>query len=158
MDRQDVLNELKKYFSVKELVSIHVYKRFQEESWQFLTTDLLYTLLVIRKSLNRSITVNDWAFGGQMEQRGLRDNLTPIFKSKFKKNRLYLSGHVLGMAIDFDVKGMTATEVRKWLVDNREILPTKIRLERNLNGKEISWVHLDVKFEEKNPKVYLFDV
>ena len=96
--------------------------------------------------------------GGEFTQRGLRDNLTPIFKSKFENNRLYLSGHVLGMAIDFDVKGMTANEVRNWLAESDYLFPCKIRLERKLKGKFINWVHLDVKSQDKNPKVYLFDV
>lgn len=158
MKRQEILKEIKEYFNVQELVSPQVHRRYRKESWQFISTDLLECLLIIRKSLGKPIIINNWATGGRFTQRGLRDNLTPIFKKKFKINKLYLSGHVLGMAIDFDVLGMTAIEVREWLVNNSDILPCKIRLERNLNDKPISWVHLDVKHEETNPKVYLFDV
>ena len=158
MKRQEILNELKHYFKPQELVSPQVYNRFGADSFQFFSTDLLHTLLVIRKNINRPITINNWHVGGTFSQRGLRDNQTPIFKKKFVNNSLYLSGHVLGMAVDFDVQGLSAHEVRQWLVNNEEILPCKIRLEHLLRGVEINWVHLDVKFTEDNPKVYLFNI
>jgi hypothetical protein len=158
MHRENIIEKLSQYFEAHELVSPQVYDIYGNDSFQFLHTDLLECLLIIRKELDRPITINNWFWGGEFTQRGLRDNLTPIFKSKFENNRLYLSGHVLGMAIDFDVKGMTANEVRNWLAESDYLFPCKIRLERKLKGKFINWVHLDVKSQDKNPKVYLFDV
>lgn len=158
MNRKDILTGLKPYFKAHELVSPQVYAKYGENSWQFLSTDLLHTLLVVRTELGRPMTINTWFWGGSFSQRGLRDNQSPIFREKFERDRLYLSGHVLGMAIDFDVEGMTASEVRVWLQSNSHKLPVKIRLENKLNGVPINWVHLDVKYVESNPKVYLFDV
>ena len=109
--------------------------------------------MIVREGLNKPITVNNWHIGGRFEQRGLRDNTQPIVKDKTIKGKLYLSAHVLGKAVDFDVKGMTAQKVRQWIVDNHELFPCKVRLEDGVN-----WVHLDVISEEKNPKVYLFKV
>ena len=71
---------------------------------------------------------------------------------------MYLSAHVMGKAIDFDVKGMKATEVRDWVEENQDIFPYKIRLENKMNGKPIRWSHLDVYYSRKNPKVYKFNV
>ena len=65
---------------------------------------------------------------------------------------------MFGKAVDFDVSGMTAVEVREWIVENPSKMPCKVRLERNLNGKPITWVHLDVMSDEDKPKVYQFDV
>ena len=160
MIRQEILERIqqKGYFIPQEFVSETVYQRYRDDSWQFISTDLLYVMLVIREKLAKPITINNWHRGGMMQQRGLRDNLTPIFKKKFVQDTLYLSGHVLGMAVDFDVAGMTASEVRVWLVKNADALPCKIRLENLLRGEPISWVHLDVKYVESNPKVYLFNV
>ena len=76
----------------------------------------------------------------------------------FFKNKLYLSAHLFGKGVDFDVQGMTAVEVRKWMVENAHLFPVKIRLENLLKGKPISWVHMDTFYEQKNPKVYLFNV
>lgn len=156
-DKQ-IYEYIKEFFAVEELVSPGVFKKYGERSWRFLCPRLLHTLLIIRVKLDKSITINNWKWGGQFDERGLRDNLTPIFNGKTKAGKMYLSGHILGRAIDFDVKGMTAPEVREWLVLNADILPYKIRLENKLNGKQISWVHLDMIYEERNPKAYLFNI
>jgi hypothetical protein len=78
--------------------------------------------------------------GGNFSQRGLRSNLSPIVKEKTSLEKLYMSAHCQGMGVDFDVKGMSAEEVRKWIVDNKIFLPHPIRLESDVN-----WVHLDVR-------------
>ena len=102
------------------------------------------------------MTVNNWYWGGKFSQRGLRTILQQLVKNAFYKGRLYMSAHLFGKAIDFTIKGMTATEVRQWIVGNQHLFPCKIRLEATYKGKEITWVHLDTLWEEQNPKVYLF--
>jgi hypothetical protein len=112
-------------------------------------------LLYIRINIDKGITVNNWKWGGKFTQRGLRTNVSPLVKNK---KGLYLSAHIRGAAVDFDVDGMTAVEVRKWLVKHVAELPHKIRLENEMNGKQINWCHLDVDNEPKNEKVYLFNI
>ena len=155
MKRDEVIIRLKNYFSISELVDEIVFAKHGERAWRFFDTDLLKCLLIVREGLNKPITINTWVWGGRFSQRGLRHNLSPMVKSK---SRLYLSAHMLGKAVDFDVKGMSATQVRTWIKSNPELFACKIRLEENLRGKEINWVHLDTIHEEKNPKIYLFDV
>lgn len=157
MDRFEIIDNLKQYFVIQELVGKWTYKFFGETSWKFFTTNTLYMLLIIRINLGKPITINNWHKGGRFSQRGLRTNLQKIFFDAFKAKRLYLSAHILGRAFDFDVKGMTANEVRDWLVNNANIFPFKVRLEEKLSGKYISWVHADTISERKNPKVYLFN-
>ena len=53
---------------------------------------------------------------------------------------------------------MTAIEVRKWLLNNEKKIPYPIRLERNLGGKPITWVHLDTIYNINNDKIKQFDV
>lgn len=149
------MKTIKDYFSIKELVDEEVFNRFGDRAWQFLDPLTLECLFIIRHNLKKSITVNNWAWGGSFSQRGLRHNNSPVVK---KKTKAYLSAHTMGKAFDFDVKGMTATEVRQWIVDNADLFPCQIRLERKFNRKEISWVHLDTFQNESNPKIYLFDV
>tara|TARA_R110000744_G_scaffold148351_1_gene261372 strand:- start:5053 stop:5529 length:477 start_codon:yes stop_codon:yes gene_type:complete len=158
MTDQEIYNEIKNYFSIKELVSKTIYKKYGESAWKFICPRLLHTLLVIRKEAGRPIIINNWHSGGKLSQRGLRSNLGSIFLSKFKKGRLYLSAHVMGRAVDFDVKGMTSSDVRDWIEKIQHKLPYKIRLENEMNGKQISWVHLDMFWEAKNPKIYRFNI
>lgn len=149
------MKTIKDYFNIKELVDPDVYSKYGESSWRFIDKNLLDCLLVVREGIGKPISINNWSYGGNYTQRGLRHNMSPLVASK---NRIYLSAHIFGKAVDFDVSGMTAIEVRKWIVDNQEKFPCKLRLERNLNKKPISWVHLDIMSDISNPKVYLFDV
>jgi len=147
------------YFDVREIVSKDVFKKFKERGDYFFLSRfdprLLEVMVFVRKDLGRSITINNWIFGGDLHQRGLRENTSEIVSNKTTP---YLSAHVLGKAFDFNVEGMSSSHVREYLMSISELLPYKIRLENKLNGKEISWVHLDVCDEPKNPKVYLFNV
>lgn len=158
MSEEEILKGIKKYFDIRELVGKPAYNKHGDRAWKFFDFRLLETLLIVRIGLGRSITINNWKWGGKFQQRGLRTNIGAIVLKMIRRMKLYLSGHVLGMAVDFDVEGMTAQEVRQWLVDNQDLLPYKIRLERKLNGKYISWTHMDLIWEAKNPKVYLFNV
>lgn len=158
MKRQDLLKDIQKYFKIYEFVGKWTYKIHKKRAWKFFSSDLLECVLIIRENLNKPMTINDWYWGGKFSQRGLRTVLQQIVRNTFYRGRLYLSAHLLGEAIDFDVKGMTADEVRNWIVDNATLFPCKIRLEQSKNGKNINWVHLDTFWEEKNPKVYLFKV
>lgn len=147
------------YFNIKELVSEVVYNKYKEKAWRYFDTRLLITMFFIRKKIGKSITVNNWAYGGTFSQRGFRENTCSIVSKRTKADRLYMSAHTMGCGIDFDVKGMTASDVRKWLLEIQDELPFKIRLEYKYakSGKEITWVHLDV-FSDNDKKVYLFNV
>ena len=150
--------KIEDFFCIEELVSEAVFNKYWQDSWQFIDADLLKCLLIIRVGLSSSITINNWKWGGKFSQRGLRENTCSMVSKKTKEGKLYLSAHTMGKALDFDVKGYTAPEVREWIVANAEKFPCKIRLERNMNGKPISWVHLGVFQNKKNPKIYMFDV
>ncbi len=156
--REQIINRVKKYFIIQELVGPYTYKKHGDRSWKFLRTETLECLLITREGVDCPITVNTWHRGGRFSQRGLRSNVQSLFKGFFQKGRLYLSGHVLGGAFDFDVLGFTPNEVREWIKDHAELYPCKIRLERKLRGEFINWTHLDTIAEPQNPKVYLFDV
>lgn len=154
-NRYQIINQLRNYFSIQEIVDDPVFSMFGQRAWRFFDTDALHCLLVVRRELDKPITVNNWMWGGSFDERGLRHNRSDMV---IRKDRPYLSAHLMGKAFDFDVKGMKANDVRKWILDHEHLFPCKIRLENRLNGKHISWVHLDTVDEKTNPKVYIFDV
>jgi len=160
LTHSQAIGRLKAYFKITELVDETTYKAHGERAFKFFDTKLLISMLFIRETLGKGITVNNWTNGGPFSQRGLRTNVCDIVKKKTNKDRLYLSAHVLGQGIDFDVKGMTADQVREWLQSVADQLPFKIRLEHKINktGKTITWVHLDTFDEDKNGKIYLFNI
>lgn len=133
MTRASIIQEIKKYFNVAELVCDHTYAKWGEQSWQFLDTDFLHCLLVIRRDiLKRAMYCN----GRQKHQRGLRCNRCDLVRSK---NSVYLSSHVLGKAADFDIAGLKAEEARQLIKSNALLLPCNIRIEEG-----VSWLHFDV--------------
>ena len=149
------MNKIKEYFCIEELVDKEVYNKYGDVAWKFIDEMLIECILVVREELDKPMTINNWKWGGQFSQRGLRHNMSPMVQ---KKTRMYLSAHMFGKAVDFDVEGMTAVEVREWIVANADKFPCKIRLERNMKGKPISWVHLDIMSDPYKDKVYQFDV
>lgn len=126
-----------KYFGIKELVCPHVYELYGEAAWQFLDERMLKNLEWIREKLGKPIIVNNWAKGGQYSQRGLRCTRCILVIEKVDLRKVYLSAHIQGKAVDFNVVGMTAEEVRDWLEEHKQELPHKIRIE-----KDVNWVHL----------------
>lgn len=146
MTREEIIRDLHNYFQISELVCEHTHSRWGERSWQFLDTDYLLALLIIRRDIIQlPMTCNTSA----ATQRGLRCNMCDLVKEK-KKN--YLSSHILGKAGDFTVKGMTAQQARDRITANAHLLPCNIRIEDKVN-----WLHFDVLPQYGiREKVYLF--
>ena len=142
---------IKKYFGIKELVCPHVYNRDHEASWIYFDPRLLEVVLWIREHIGKPMIVNNWASGGKYTQRGLRCNLCDLVQSKTKANILYLTPHEQGTAVDFDVVGMTAAEVRKWLFAHAAELPHPIRVEA-----DVTWNHIDLRNTGEKGKVITF--
>jgi hypothetical protein len=163
VNRKEIIAELSNYFETYEWVDRTTWNVYGDEAWQFFDTDLLHSMLIIRKGIGKPITANDWKTSTAdivYDERGLRTNLCDIVEDKTELGKLYLSGHVLGKALDFKVKGMDSEDVRIWIKANGHLFPTKIRLEHIVNstGKVITWVHIDTKYLERNPQVYLFNI
>lgn len=137
MTRNQLIQKLKENFDIRELVCPHCYNKFGEGAWQFLSTQLLSTLYTLRyKIFNLPITVNNWHTKGSFDERGLRCNMCPLVKNK---KSIYLSAHILGDAIDFNVKGKSTEDVYKAIKDNIELFEYPIRME--ITGG--NWNHVD---------------
>ena len=138
MTRNQLITKLKDNFSIKELVCPHCYNQFKEQSWQFISTELLSILYTLRYDIfNKPITINNWHNNGSFSQRGLRCNTCQLVKNKIK---IYLSAHCLGKSIDFNVQGISSQEVYKTVKNNINKFKYPIRLEKNTDG----WTHIDV--------------
>ena len=133
MTRAEILKAIRPYFDIDELVCDHTFNKWGEKAWQFLDTDYLHCLLIIRRDIIKRAM---WCNGNQKKQRGLRCNRCPEVMSK---KSVYLSAHVLGKAGDFTISGMTAEQARQAIKANADLLPCPIRME-----KGVSWLHFDV--------------
>lgn len=138
MNRNELIEALKPYFKITELVCPHCYNKFKDKSWQFLSTELLSTLYILRtKVLNKPMIVNTWANGGQFSQRGLRCNMCQLVKDK---KSIYLSAHTMGSAIDFNASGMTTEQVYDAIRNNIDKFEYPIRMEITSGN----WNHIDI--------------
>lgn len=147
MTRREIITELKKYFNIQELVCYHTFQAFRDKSWQFLDTELLHTLLVLRTDiLKTSMSINNYSYphsGETFTQRGLRCNICELVKKKTLLNQIYLSAHCNGAAFDADAKGLTAVQARTIIKTEADLLPYPIRLEATTNGGTCTWIHFD---------------
>ncbi len=148
MDRNAIIKALKPYFAINELVCPHCFAKYGERSWQFLDTNALYGLLLMRETIfGVPMYVNNYKNG--KTQRGLRCNKCDLVKSKAT---LYLTMHGFGKAWDFTVQGMTAEQARKKIIESAHLFPFNFRLEA-----DVSWVHWDcLDMYNNTAKVYIF--
>lgn len=133
-----------KHFSANELFPNAVITKYGEQCWQFMDDRLLETIDFIREKIGKRIFVNVRYGDKKFQNRGYRANTY--------KTKLYCSQHLHGRAVDFDVEGMPAKDVRDWLKENADILPHPIWVE-----DAVTWVHIDVRQSDKG-KIYFFKV
>lgn len=132
MTRDKIITQLRQYFQITELVCPHTFSKWGQRSWQFLDTNFLENLLVIRRDILQAPMVCNH---GDATQRGLRCNMCELVSGK---DSVYLSSHILGKAADFTVQGMTAQEARSRIRNNAHLLPHPLRMEGG-----VSWLHID---------------
>lgn len=135
MTRQGIIAELKKFFSIQDLVCDHAFAKFGEIAWQFLDTEYLHTVLIVRRDIIQAPMICN--FKGHY-QRGLRCNICQLVKDKTEANQIYLSAHCNGAGGDYSSPKMTAEQMRQKIKANAYLLPYNIRIE-----KGVTWLHLD---------------
>lgn len=99
----------------------------------------------LRDTLAKSITINNYATGGQYKESGLRSQTTTTGAKK--------SAHKEGKAIDIKVSGMTAKDVYEFCLRNSDTL-------YEMGIREIedqrfcpSWVHLSTRGDHEIIKI-----
>lgn len=138
MTRNELISALKKNFKIQELVCPHCYNKFGDKSWQFLSTEILSVLYTLRYEIFKCpIVINTWAMKGTLSQRGLRCNRCSLVKDK---RAIYMSAHMLGKAIDFNVEGYTPSQVHDEIKENLDKFKYPIRIEVDTT----TWSHIDV--------------
>lgn len=146
MTRNELIKKVKENFQLEELVCPHCVKTYGDKAWQFLSTELLSTIYVLRNEvIKKPMIINN---GTTFTQRGLRCNICELVKGK---NTPYMSAHTLGKAVDFHVNGMSAEEIRQLIKDNIDKFEYPIRLEEGT-----SWCHCDVYTLDSDKKLVTF--
>lgn len=151
MERDELIKEVKKYFQLKELVCPHCVNTFGDNAWQFISTELLSIIYTLRTQvIKKPMIVN--SYNNNLTQRGLRCNICQLCKDNTTKNKIYMTAHGLGKAIDFTVNDMPAEEVRNLIRSNIDKFEYPIRLER-----DVTWVHVDAYTTDNKTKLIEFN-
>ena len=153
-------SKFEKYFDTHEIASLYVCNTNSPSTIYGMFDERLKELIVwVREGIGRPMYANNWILYEKLkqanprlvkfEQRGIRVKDDPDCKrQKFVPG----SAHFKGKGLDFDVKGMTAEQVRVWLYDNQEEAPVRFRVEKGVN-----WVHVDVMPHKASDKAYFFN-
>ena len=154
--RNEIIERLKKYFDIRELVCPHTYKKFGDKSWMFLSTEILHTLLVLRTViLDVPLICNNYMIqGGTLSQRGLRCNLCSLVKEKTENGILYLTAHMNGCGLDLTSTYMSAKEMQARIKKNIDKLPYGIRME--MLTDKVNWLHIDC-YHYGDDKIVMFN-
>ena len=138
------------HFSIDELVCPDVYQYYGDTAFQFFDVKLLITIDRLREKFNKPIYINNWMIHGDFTQRGFRCIKCDLVKKAIADNQIYVSPHMTGQAVDFDVEGLLSEEVRQYIIKNKNLWPYPMRLEEG-----VSWVHLDIR-DNGTEKITLF--
>lgn len=122
-------------FKIEELVDSATNERLKSLAWKIFDFELLLSLQELRAFTNKTFIINNWKDGGQFSYRGYRP-------PECKQGAL-VSAHRFGRAIDFHVAdgSITAEEMRKLIIKNRDKFPGIKRMESGVN-----WVHIDSNY------------
>lgn len=136
-----------KHFGIKELVSRKVYNAFIKYGeafiWGFFDAEILQDVDLIRETWGKPIIINDWAFGGSLEQCGLRSNIEQLTKDHTAKGVPYLGGHNLAKGFDFHDKAGDNKGLYEHICNlARQGRLKKLRRVENIASTP-TWVHAD---------------
>jgi hypothetical protein len=143
-----------KYFKAYELVGPVMYNKAikanaERRLFYVFNPFLLMTADLLREKYGPA-TINNWKVGGTLKERGLRDPDT--------STGALFSAHKFGCALDMSFKNATAEEIREEMKKvgcfdpgfryntpkGAEHFKYIHRVESTLNGKPISWFHMDI--------------
>lgn len=136
-----------RFFRVEELVDKATFSIFGDNAKTLFRPVLLFTIEQIRKRFEKPLIINNWSFGGEYQYRGYRP-------ANYKHCSLY-SQHRFGNAVDFNIDGVTATEVRED-IKNNPLISTYYYI--TAVEKDVSWVHIDFRnYDKEKLGIFFFD-
>ena len=122
------------HFRIEELVTPGIFQMYGVRAFSLFDSRLLWTADAVRGYFDKPVRCNNWHNDGTFTQRGYRppDSLIGAETSE----------HRFGRALDIDVIGLGAEEVRQEILSRqeRDAFQYITRLEVGVN-----WVHFDLK-------------
>jgi hypothetical protein len=131
------MSKISDNFDVREFVPPEIWRKYRSKSKWFIRPEVVQLAEFYRKYFDAPVTINNWKWGGSLSERGYRVPDT--------KTGAEFSQHKLGCAFDCSIRGMTADQVRKEILENQLCftLAGLTTIEHKDYAK--TWVHSDVR-------------
>ena len=126
-----------KNFSIQEFVPKNIYDRFGDRSTLYINPLLPEIAQLLRDRYNKSITINNWLWGGDFNNSG--------FRSPICNDGAPLSRHKLGLCIDVKVNGLLAKEVQEDVIKNYDFIFKEAGITA-IEADTPTWTHLSVEW------------
>lgn len=130
-------------FDLREFIPPDVFNAYGASSTWFIQQELVTGTQFIRDYFDAAATINNWHTGGHFTERGYR---TPNSTTGSK-----LSQHKRGAAIDFNIKGLTADQVRRRILDDQKTFLAQGFTAIEDEEFAITWCHIDRRYRLGNP-------
>ena len=149
--------KINKYFDMREFIPKSEYNKIMKlreddrlnAFYKLINPKIVDIASKLREMFNRPMIINNWHTGGNYTMRGWRPANTKIGAKK--------SMHKKGMAFDFDVKGLTDSQVKEFIMNHeKELYAIGVR---RMESEEDSatWTHLDKKdVKGYTNRIYVF--
>ncbi len=137
------MDNLTKNFKLTEFISKETWDKYGHGALKYLDDRIIKTCQKLRDELGIPLTINNWHYGGNRHESGLR--------VEGMKNYSPTSQHTFGRAVDIISAHMSAEEMRQHIYNNRYNYPYIKAIERN-----VSWLHIDCRYTNSNNFI-LFD-
>jgi hypothetical protein len=135
------------HVDIRQLVDPETFATLGDRCWGLFDDKLLSTIDRLQNRYNHQMVINTWhkKAPNPFRYRGFRSSDCTVGAK--------LSSHRRGQAIDFDVVGMTAEQVRKDIRDNIENLDIMFitQVENNVNWVHISTANVPNRIQWINP-------
>lgn len=122
------------FFKLEEFVPRDIFQSLGGRAWVLMDARILAIMDRIRNRYDKPITINNWRDTGPFEFRGFRPPNCMVGAP--------FSQHRFGRAVDFDVQGMTAEEVRADIKANAQHMDFNPIMVVELGT---NWVHIDIR-------------
>ena len=123
-----------KYFELHELVDKETWTKLGSKSIWMLNEKAVKGLEALREAIAKPITVNNWYWGGNLENRG--------YRSIYSTTGAKFSQHRVGNAFDINVKGMSSDEVNEYIQKNYHKFGITTLEDKSFTP---TWTHIDFR-------------
>lgn len=124
-------------FKPQELLPKEIFEAYGDAGLRYIDNRILQIMDYIRKVFEKPVIINDWADGGQFNERTIRLPVHGAYK-------LY-SDHSWGRAADFDVVGLDSLEVQRHIL--KDTIVSTVLKGLGMTGIEdmtMGWTHVTV--------------